>query len=116
GRTALGRGAVPQDARGDRRCDRVTSKASRPAVADVTPLGPLTARAAGRATIPAAAGKASASWTLVVLPNPVVRLSVAPADTAVRAGDVVRFAFVATDAARKSVGDARPEGARAPVR
>src|SRR5439155_687625 len=104
-----------QPADGDRRYDRVTCEASRPAVADVTPLGHLTARAAGRATITAAAGKASESWTLVVLPNPVVRLSVAPADTAVRAGDVVRFAFVATDVARKSVGDARPEWAVSPV-
>ncbi|PYO15750.1 MAG: hypothetical protein DMD31_05725 [Gemmatimonadetes bacterium] len=113
--TALVLEAVPYAANGDRRYDRVTWKSSRPAVADVTPLGHLTARAAGRATITAAAGKASESWTLVVLPNPVVRLSVAPADTAVRAGDVVRFAFVATDVARKSVGDARPEWAVSPV-
>src|SRR3989442_6886653 len=80
--TALVLEAVPYAANGDRRYDRVTWKSSRPGVADVTPLGHLTARAAGRATITATAGKASESWTVVVLPNPVVRLSLAPADTA----------------------------------
>src|SRR3989441_2029486 len=112
--TALVLEAVPYAANGDRRYDRVTWKSSRPGVADVTPLGHLTARAAGRATITATAGKASESWTVVVLPNPVVRLSLAPADTAVRAGDVGRFAVVATHDAPKGGGDCRPEWADPP--
>src|SRR3989442_3456962 len=103
--TALVLEAVPYAANGDRRYDRVTWKSSRPAVADVTPLGHLTARAAGRATITAAAGQASESWTLVVLPKPVVPLSVGPADTAGRAGDGRRLAVVANDGAPKSGGE-----------
>jgi hypothetical protein len=103
--------AVPYAANNDRRYDRVTWKSSSPGIVAVSPIGRLTARAVGRATITAAAGKASASWTVVVVPNPVVRVSLAPADTAVRSGDVVRFGFGATDAARKPVDAARPEWA-----
>jgi hypothetical protein len=40
---------------------------------------------------------------------------VAPADTAGRTGDVMRFRFSAMDAARRAVADARPEWAVAPV-
>src|SRR5437667_20420 len=83
---------------------------------DVTPIGRLTARAAGRATVTAQAGKTSASWTVVVTPNPVARVILTPADTAIRCGDVVRFVFLATDATRRTVADATPEWAVSPRR
>src|SRR5881398_1128193 len=98
--TSLVLEAVPYAANNDRRYDRVTWKSSRPGVVDVTPIGRVTARAPGRATLTAAGGRASESWTVVVTPNPVARVTLTPADTAIRSGDVVRFAFTATDIGR----------------
>jgi len=113
--TSLVLEAVPYAANNDRRYDRVTWKSSRPGVVDVTPIGRVTARAPGRATLTAAGGRASESWTVVVTPNPVARVTLTPADTAIRSGDVVRFAFTATDATRRSVAETRPEWAVSPV-
>src|SRR5438552_12168577 len=72
--TSLVLEAVPYAANNDRRYDRVTWKSSRPGVVDVTPIGRVTARAPGRATLTAAGGRASESWTVVVTPNPVARV------------------------------------------
>ncbi|MGH7614636.1 MAG: Ig-like domain-containing protein [Gemmatimonadales bacterium] len=113
--TSLVLDAAPMAASGDRRYDPVTWSSSRPAVLDVSTFGRLTARRAGRATVTATAGGASQSWRVTVAPNTVVRVGVAPADTAVRTGDVMRFRFSAADAARRAVADARPEWAVAPV-
>ncbi len=113
--TSLALAAAPYAPNGDRRYDRVTWKSSRPGMVDVTPIGRLTARAPGRATVTAQAGKTSASWTVVVTPNPVARVILTPADTAIRCGDVVRFVFLATDATRRTVADATPEWAVSPV-
>ena len=113
--TSLALAAAPYAPNGDRRYDRVTWKSSRPGMVDVTPIGRLAARAAGRATVTAQAGKTSASWTVVVTPNPVARVILTPADTAIRCGDVVRFVFLATDATRRTVADATPEWAVSPV-
>jgi len=113
--TSLVLAGVPYAANGDRRYDHVTWKSSRPGVVEVTAIGRLTARAPGRAAVTALAGKTSASWTVVVTPNAVARVSLAPADTAIRCGDVVRFVFLATDAGRRTVADADPEWAVSPV-
>src|SRR5439155_4300252 len=107
--TSLVLAGAPYAPNGDRRYDQVTWKSSRPGVVEVAPIGRLTARAAGRAVVTAQAGKASASWAVVVTPNPVAHVILTPADTAIRAGDVVRFVFLATDAARRTVTDATPE-------
>src|SRR5947207_3187277 len=100
--TSLVLAGVPYAPNGDRRYDHVTWKSSRPGVVDVTPIGRLTARAAGRAAVTALAGKTSTSWTVVVTPSPVARVTLTPTDTAIRSGDVVRFVFLATDAARRT--------------
>src|SRR5439155_906336 len=78
--TSLVLEAVPYAANNDRRYDRVTWKSSRPGVVDVTPIGRVTARAPGRATLTAAGGRASESWTVVVTPNPVARVTLTPAE------------------------------------
>src|SRR5213080_5591946 len=62
--TSLVLEAVPYAANNDRRYDQVTWKSSRPGVVDVTPIGRVTARAPGRATLTAAGGRASESWTV----------------------------------------------------
>src|SRR6267143_2763246 len=113
--TSLVLEAAPYAANNDRRYDPVTWKSSRPNVAEVNAFGRLSARTAGAATVSATAGSAEASWSVTVVPNPVSRVTLAPADTAVRTGDVVRFHFTATDVARRVVADARPEWAVAPV-
>ena len=113
--TSLVLAGAPYAPNGDRRYDQVTWKSSRPGVVEVAPIGRLTARAAGRAVVTAQAGKTSASWTVEVTSNPVARVLLTPADTAIRAGDVVRFVFLATDAARRTVRDATPEWAVSPV-
>lgn len=107
--------ATPYAANDDRRYDPVTWRSSRPAVLQVNAYGRLSAGTPGRATITATAGNATASWTVTVVANDVARVAVAPADTAVRTGDVVRFAFRAVDAAGRAVADAHPEWAVAPV-
>src|SRR5438046_4122609 len=82
---------VPYAPHGDRRYDHVTWKSSRPGVVDVTPIGRLTARAAGRRAVTALAGKTSPSWTVLVPPSPVARVTLTPTDTETRSGHVVRF-------------------------
>jgi len=113
--TSLMLEAAPYAANNDRRYDPVTWKSSRPAVVEVNAFGRLSARTTGTATVSAAAGSAVASWSVTVVPNSVSRVTLGPADTAVRTGDVVRFRFAATDAGRHVVADARPEWAVAPV-
>ena len=102
-------------ANNDRRYDPVTWTSTRAAIVEVNNFGRLTARAPGQATVGVAAGAATDRWTITVVPNPTARIAVAPADTAIRTGDVVRFTFSATDAARRPVADARPEWSVAPV-
>ena len=102
-------------ANNDRRYDPVTWTSTRPAVVDVNGFGRLTARVPGQATVSVAGGAATDRWTITVVPNPTARVGVAPGDTAIRTGDVVRFTFSATDAARRPVVDARPEWSVAPV-
>ena len=56
---------------------------------------------------PRSAGGATLTWRVVVGPNSATRIGVAPGDTTARTGDVIRFRFAATDAARRPVADAR---------
>jgi len=113
--TALTLEAVPYAANNDRRYDAVAWKASPPAVLDVNGFGRVAAKTPGRGTLTVTAGRATDTWTITVVANLVVQVAVAPTDTSVRAGDVVRFRFAATDRTRKGVADARPEWAVAPV-
>src|SRR5204863_28053 len=73
------------------------------------------ARAPGQATVGVAGGAAADRWTLTVVANPTARVGVAPGDTAIRTGDVVRFTFSETDAGRRPVVDARREWSVPPV-
>ena len=89
----------------DVRHDPVTFVSSNPRVAAVTPDGAVHALAAGRATITAAAGPATATLPVQVVANTIVKLAVEPAATSVRTGDVVRFTAQTKDAAGKPVRD-----------
>jgi hypothetical protein len=107
--------AAPMSAGGDRRYDPVSWSSSLPAVVEASGAGRLTAQRPGQATITASAGGAALTWRVTVVANTVARVDLAPADTAARTGDVIRFRFAATDAARRAVADARPAWAVAPV-
>ncbi len=90
-------------AQGDRRPDDVAFTSSNSRVASVTPDGRLSAVAAGRAVITAKAGNASATLPIEVLANTVASVTLTPAKTTVRTGDVVPFAAVASAAGGKAI-------------
>ncbi len=110
---SLALSATPYAANNDRRYDPVTWSSDRPRVASVSPDGRVTARAPGRATLTARAGRAAASLALTVVPNPVTTVSLEPSAAAVRTGDVVEFRFTARAGARP-VTDAVPEWTMSP--
>ena len=90
---------------GDRRSDPVTFTSSNPRVATATSDGRLRAVAAGRATITATAGPATETLALQVLPNNIARVTIEPAISNVRTGDVVKFTATARNAAARPVGE-----------
>jgi len=90
---------------GDRRTDPVTFTSSNPRIATVTADGRLRAISAGRATITAASGPATEALALQVVPNTIARVSIEPATTNVRTGDVVKLSATARSAAGRPVGD-----------
>jgi hypothetical protein len=69
-----------------------------PAIAEVSPNGLVTAKAAGRATIVAEAGALSATTELVIRANPVRTVSVEAVTRPARTGDVVKLAAALRDA------------------
>ena len=104
---ALDVAAHAYSAAGDRRGDRIAWTSTRPAVAEVSAEGRITARTAGRATITARAGSGAApaaSLDVEVLPAATLGdVSIAPASAHARQGDVVRFALTTRDRAGKAV-------------
>ena len=68
-----------------------TFRSSAPSVASVDAAGRVVALRPGSARIDAAVGKARGSATVRVVASPVTGVSLSPADTSVRTGDVVRF-------------------------
>jgi len=95
-------------ATGDRRKDEVAWTSDRPSVLAVTTDGRVTAKAPGRATLTATAGRASERLSITVLANPVTSVAVEPASASVRTGDVVALRFTAKAGARALEG-AEPE-------
>ncbi len=71
-------------------------KSANPRVARVSPGGVVTAVAAGRTTLTASVGGASATVPVEVVAGAVSRATLTPSATRVRQGDVVRLAFSAT--------------------
>jgi hypothetical protein len=96
-------------ANGDRRYDDVAWRSDRPAVASVNEQGMVTARAAGRATLTARAGEATRTLAVTVSANPIRTVSLTPATSTVKTGDVIRFGFEAKDATGRPVAGALPQ-------
>jgi hypothetical protein len=95
-------------AAGDQRNDRLAWRSSAPAIARINADGQLTAVAAGRATITATSGQASATLPVTVVANTVASLSITPSTATARTGDVVRFAVTARDAQGKTIAGLTP--------
>src|SRR5690606_6754478 len=92
----------------DRRTDRVTWRSSNANVVRVNEAGLVTAVAPGRATLTAMVGGVSATLPLQVLDASVASLTVEPAVTNARTGDVIRFKAVAKDANGREIAGLTP--------
>jgi len=96
-------------AAGDQRAaDRISFRSSAPNVARVSSDGRLTAVAAGRATITASTGQASATLPVTVVATPIASLAISPRTISARTGDVVRFAVTPKDAAGRTIEGLTP--------
>jgi plastocyanin len=118
GRLYAGQGvtveAIPYSADNDRRYDRVLWTSDQPSVVSVGPSGQLRARRPGKATLTAKAGRASRSFSVIVVANPITSVQIQPETTSVRTGDVVRFAFRARGRGGRPVEDVIPEWSLSP--
>ncbi len=83
---------------------RVSFRSSDERVATVDAAGVVQGRAAGSATISAAAGAARSQLAVTVIPNRVTRIEVRGGSSA-RTGDVVRFSAAAYDASGQPVNN-----------
>ena len=106
--------AVPYAANDDRRYDQVLWSSDAPAVVAVSSLGRLSAGRPGKARITARAGRATRSFNVSVVPNPIVSTRIEPGTVSARTGDVVRLVFQAQAKSGRPVADAAPEWALSP--
>jgi hypothetical protein len=106
--------ATPYAANDDRRYDQVIWSSDAPAVVAVSGAGRLSANKPGKARIRARAGRAEASFDVTVAANPVVAVTIEPATTRARTGDVVRLSFQARSKNGQPVADALPEWGLSP--
>jgi plastocyanin len=98
--------ATARNARGDPQQNAPIAWTSEtPSIASVDKAGVVTGLRAGQAKVRANSGKAIGSTTFPVAKNPVANLSVQPATTQARTGDVVRFTPSAKDAHGGAVKD-----------
>jgi hypothetical protein len=88
---------------GDQRRDTVAWRSSNRAVVRVDASGVVTAVAAGRATVTAAAGAATERLAVEVVPNSIATIDVQPRSAKARQGDVVQFTARALNAAGREV-------------
>src|SRR5213083_1291507 len=101
--TRLTLNGTAYSAHDDVRHDPVGFTSSTPRVASVSTEGALRALAPGRVTVTAKAGPATRALAMQVVANTVTRVTLEPAATSVRTGDVVRFTATAKDAAGRSI-------------
>ncbi len=91
--------ATARSSNGDPRTDTpIQWKSTTPAIAKIDASGLVTAVAPGTAKFQATAGPASAETSLHVVADPVQSITVSPADTNAKTGDVVHFTAAAKGA------------------
>jgi len=108
--------AVARSADGDSATERVTWKSSAPAIARVSETGLLSALAPGRARIAASAGSAERALEVTVISATGASVTVTPAATSARQGDVLHFAVQVKDAAGKTIDGLTPSWTFSPGR
>lgn len=106
--------AVPYAANDDRRYDQVVWASDQPAVVSVGAGNRITAGRPGRATLTARAGRATQTFPITVVANPVSAVALEPATSQVRTGDVVKFHFTARNSSGRPVADAIPDWMMSP--
>jgi len=98
--------ATARSSNGDPRTDvPIQWKSSSPAIAKVEAAGMVTAVAPGTAKLQATAGPAGAEISVRVVADSVQSLSVSPADTSAKTGDVVHFTATTKGAKGAAVKD-----------
>jgi hypothetical protein len=98
--------ATARSSNGDPRTDvPIQWKSSSPAIAKVDAAGMVTAMAPGTAKLQATAGPAGAEISVRVVADSVQSLSVSPADTSAKTGDVVHFTATTKGAKGAAVKD-----------
>jgi len=106
---------VVHSAAGDLRTDdQVAWSSSAPAVARTTADGTVIGVSAGKATITAATGSAREEFGVEIVGGTVKSMSVLPAASQVRTGDVVRFTLSVTDGAGRTINGLTPTWLFAP--
>ncbi|MGH7606103.1 MAG: Ig-like domain-containing protein [Gemmatimonadales bacterium] len=99
---------------GDARADTVTWRSSNRRVVRVDRNGVVTAVAAGRAAVTAAAGAASERVSFEVVPNTVASVEIRPRGATVRQGDVIQFSARALTGAGREIPGLTPSWSFAP--
>ena len=100
--------AVPFSAKNDRARDALRWSSSAPVTVRVDDAGLITAVAPGKATVTVQAGQARTTLPVEVLANTISSVTITPARSNIRQGDVVRFKVDAKDRAGKSVSGLTP--------
>jgi len=98
----------------DRAREAITWKSSAPSVVSVDRDGVLSAKAAGKATLTASAGAASATLPVQIVANVIATMSIAPPKPQARQGDLVRFVATARDKAGKEIAGLTPSWTLSP--
>ena len=93
---------------GDSRSDNIAWSSSAPGVVKISSDGALQGVSAGKATITATVGGASAKIPVEVVGAKIASVEVLPAKTSVRTGDVTRFRAVVKDAAGREITGLTP--------
>ena len=98
--------ATARNARGDPQQNApITWTSETPSIASVDKAGMVTGLRPGQGKVRASSGKATGTISFAVVKNPVASLSVQPATTQARTGDVVHFIATAKDAHGVAVKD-----------
>jgi len=106
---------TPKSVNDDIRYDPITYASSAPAVVAVTPDGRLQALRAGSATITGSAGSATARVAVEVVAAVPGSVTLSPATTSVRTGDVVRYTATVKDRAGRVIEGLTPRWSVAAV-
>jgi len=106
--------ALSYSAADDERDDVIRWRSTNPAIARVTAEGLVTAVAAGRATIVASVGTVEQRQAVTVVANTIASMTLTPATTSAKTGDVIRLSANALTAAGRKIEGLTPQWSMSP--